>query len=155
MLTNILVALICLFYTRTLKRRAEIVTVCLKGWLTACATIIALYLYDAPQSSASLLGDIGSSGVFMLLTAVLVVGLLPLFESAFRVLTDINLMEYMNPNQELLRRLMVEAPGTYQHSLLLGITFRMRDHFGKRMRLFGLYHIFFLHPDMSRTETIP
>ena len=120
LLTNILVALICLFYTRTLKRRAEIVTVCLKGWLTACATIIALHLYDAPQSSPSLLGDIGSSGVFMLITAVLVVGLLPLFESAFRVLTDINLMEYMNPNQELLRRLMVEAPGTYQHSLLLG-----------------------------------
>ena len=120
LLTNVLVALVCLFYTRTLKRRAEIVTVCLRGWLVACATIIALYLYDAPQTTASLLGDIGSSGVFMLITAILVVGLLPLFESAFRVLTDINLMEYMNPNQELLRRLMIEAPGTYQHSLLLG-----------------------------------
>ena len=56
----------------------------------------------------------------MLLTAIIVVGLLPIFESAFRVLTDINLMEYMNPNQELLQRLMIEAPGTYQHSLLLG-----------------------------------
>ena len=120
LLTNILVAMTCIFYTRALKRRAEIVTVCLKGWLAACATIVALYLYDAPINNVSLLGDIGSSGVFMLLTAVLVVGLLPLFESAFRVLTDINLMEYMNPNQELLRRLMVEAPGTYQHSLLLG-----------------------------------
>jgi putative nucleotidyltransferase with HDIG domain len=120
LLTNLLAAFICIFYTRTLRRRAEIVTICLRGWATACAIIIALNFYDHSRWGVSLLGDIGSSGVFMLLTAIIVVGLLPLFESAFRVLTDINLMEYMNPNQELLQRLMVEAPGTYQHSLLLG-----------------------------------
>jgi cyclic-di-AMP phosphodiesterase PgpH len=96
------------------------VTICLRGWLVACSIIIALYFYDHTRWGGSLLADIGSSGVFMLLTAIVVVGLLPLFEAAFRVLTDINLMEYMNPNNELLRRLMVEAPGTYQHSILLG-----------------------------------
>src|SRR5205807_3208356 len=64
--------------------------------------------------------DLGSSGVMMLITAVLVVGLLPIFESAFKILTDITLMEYMDPNHELLRRLTIEAPGTYQHSLILG-----------------------------------
>lgn len=120
LLTNLIVAFICVFYTRTLRRRAEIVTVCLRGWLTACAIIISLYFYDRTRWGGSLFGDIGSSGVFMVVTAIIVVGLLPIFESAFRVLTDINLMEYMNPNQELLRRLMIEAPGTYQHSLLLG-----------------------------------
>ena len=120
LLANLLVAFICIFYTRTLRRRAELVTVCLKGWVVACAIIVALSFYDNSRWGVSLLGDIGSSGVFMLLTAIIVVGLLPIFESAFRVLTDINLMEYMNPNQELLQRLMIEAPGTYQHSLLLG-----------------------------------
>ena len=35
-------------------------------------------------------------------------------------MTDITLMEYMDPNNDLLRRLSVEAPGTYQHCLVVG-----------------------------------
>jgi putative nucleotidyltransferase with HDIG domain len=120
LLTNMLVALVSIFYTKTLRRRAEILGICLKGWFTASVLITALYLYNSVQPGISIVTDIVSSGVFMMVTAVIVVGLLPLFEASFRVLTDINLMEYMNPNSELLRRLMVEAPGTYQHSLLLG-----------------------------------
>jgi putative nucleotidyltransferase with HDIG domain len=45
---------------------------------------------------------------------------LPMFESCFGILTDITLMEYMDPNHDLLRRITVEAPGTYQHSLIMG-----------------------------------
>jgi putative nucleotidyltransferase with HDIG domain len=120
LLANLLVSFVCIFYTRTLRRRAELVTVCLRGWVVACSIIVALFFYDQSRWGVSLIGDIGSSAVFMLITTILVVGLLPMFESVFRVLTDINLMEYMNPNQELLQRLMIEAPGTYQHSLLLG-----------------------------------
>lgn len=48
------------------------------------------------------------------------IGLLPLLESLFFVMTDMTLMEYMDPNNELLRRLSVEAPGTYQHCLVVG-----------------------------------
>ena len=80
-------------------------------------------MMDSPffeDSFPDLMADLGSSGLFMLLTAVLVVGLLPVFESCFRILTDITLMEYMDPNHELLRRLTIEAPGTYQHALILG-----------------------------------
>lgn len=120
LLTNLLVSFIVIFYTRTLRRRAEIVTICARGWLVACALIAALYLCDTCAFGESFIADIASAGVFMVVTAILVVGLLPFFESFFRVITDINLIEYMNPSNELLRRLMVEAPGTYQHSLLLG-----------------------------------
>lgn len=120
LVTNLLVSFIVIFYTKTLRQRVEIVSICLKGWCIACSIIIALYLYDRTRWGGSILADIGSSGIFMIFTAILVIGLLPFFESCFRVLTDINLMEYMNPSNELLHRLMVEAPGTYQHSLLLG-----------------------------------
>ncbi|MBE3556605.1 MAG: HDIG domain-containing protein [Firmicutes bacterium] len=54
------------------------------------------------------------------LSAVLTVGLLPFLESAFGVLTPIRLLELANPAQPLLRRLMIEAPGTYHHSILVG-----------------------------------
>jgi len=54
------------------------------------------------------------------LSAVLTTGSLPFFESLFGIITSIKLLELSNPNQPLLRRLMVEAPGTYHHSIIVG-----------------------------------
>ena len=53
-------------------------------------------------------------------SVILMVGTLPLLESAFAITTDIRLMELSNINHPLLKRLMVEAPGTYNHSILVG-----------------------------------
>ena len=46
--------------------------------------------------------------------------LLPVFEHFFHVTTDIRLLELSNQNLPLLRALALEAPGTYQHSLMVG-----------------------------------
>ena len=46
--------------------------------------------------------------------------LLPVFEHLFHITTDIRLLELSNQNLPLLRTLALEAPGTYQHSLMLG-----------------------------------
>lgn len=67
------------------------------------------YIYDISY------GVIG--GIF---TSVLSIGLLPFFESVFDIITPIKLLELSNPNQPLLRRLLIEAPGTYYHSILVG-----------------------------------
>jgi len=48
------------------------------------------------------------------------IGLLPYLETAFSVTSMIKLLEMSNPNQELLRRLLMEAPGTYHHSIMVG-----------------------------------
>ena len=53
-----------------------------------------------------------------LVTAVLMVGLLPFFEFVFGVTTDITLLELGNPSHPLLKRLITEAPGTYSHSVM-------------------------------------
>ena len=50
----------------------------------------------------------------------LVSGLLPAIERLFGVTTDIRLLEWSDPNQPLLQRLLIEAPGTYHHSMLVG-----------------------------------
>jgi putative nucleotidyltransferase with HDIG domain len=50
----------------------------------------------------------------------LVTVLLPILESAFSVTTDITLLELADLNRPILRRLMLEAPGTYHHSLVVG-----------------------------------
>ncbi len=57
-----------------------------------------------------------SSGI---ISAILCIGLQPLLESIFNLATNAKLIELSNPNQPLLRRLLLEAPGTYHHSIIV------------------------------------
>jgi cyclic-di-AMP phosphodiesterase PgpH len=59
------------------------------------------------------------SGLNVLISLALVLTLQPVFEYIFRVLTNISLLELSDFNHPLLRRLILEAPGTYQHSLVV------------------------------------
>lgn len=120
MMLNLVASIVVILTTRSLKRRKEIFIVCLKAWIACILVIISIHLYNNSLIKFSLFSDIISTGIFLLLTAVLVVGLLPLLESIFKVMTDVTLMEYMDPNNDLLRRLSIEAPGTYQHSVVVG-----------------------------------
>lgn len=70
----------------------------------------------ARLSQAAIEGAQGLGGG--LATAVLMLGLLPFLEFAFGVTTDVTLLELGNPGHPLLKRLMVEAPGTYAHSVM-------------------------------------
>lgn len=53
------------------------------------------------------------------ISAILTVGFLPFLESTFDIVTTVKLLELSNPNQPLLKRLLMEAPGTYHHSILV------------------------------------
>jgi len=55
-----------------------------------------------------------------ILSAILMIGALPYLESAFSITSMIKLLELSNPNNDLLKRLLMEAPGTYHHSLMVG-----------------------------------
>ncbi|OBZ08172.1 MULTISPECIES: HD family phosphohydrolase [Bacillales] len=55
-----------------------------------------------------------------LITAVLVIGLMPFFEITFGILSALKLVELSNPNHPLLRKLLTETPGTYHHSVMVG-----------------------------------
>lgn len=120
LLLNMNASIVAILSTNTLRRRKEVFVVCFKAWLTCVATILAMHFYQNQLVFGVFLSDVMSAGFFMGLTAILVVGFLPLLESAFGVMTDVSLMEYMDPNHDLLRRLTVQAPGTYQHSVVVG-----------------------------------
>lgn len=55
-----------------------------------------------------------------IIAGILAAGLTPMFEIAFDYTTDITLLELANLERPLLRRLMLEAPGTYHHSVIVG-----------------------------------
>jgi len=81
--------------------------------------IIAMGLVDGGQGIVLLRR--GLWGVVAGFASVLAVTLLlPLLESLFSVTTDITLLELADLNRPILRRLMLEAPGTYRHSLVVG-----------------------------------
>ena len=73
-----------------------------------------LPIMDAAIDAAWMLGGCVLSGI-------LATGLLPLCEKVFDVVTDARLNELMNNNNPILKRLMIEAPGTYHHSLIVAV----------------------------------
>ncbi|WP_256760191.1 HD family phosphohydrolase [Cohnella sp. WQ 127256] len=88
--------------------------------LFGSVAVIALMLVDPEPSRTQLIQSV----IFMfssgLLTAVLVIGLMPFFEVTFGILSALKLVELSNPNHPLLRKLLTETPGTYHHSLMVG-----------------------------------
>ena len=71
---------------------------------------------DYKVIGSSLLWGIGSGAI----VAILTVGTLPIFEATYKIVTPMKLMELTNPNQPLLKKLLLEAPGTYHHSIMVG-----------------------------------
>ena len=120
LILNLVTSIVVIITSRGIRKRKEVFTVCAKSWLSSIPVLYAFVLGENHLGSYSFLIDVLGSLAFLFATAVLVVGLLPVLESIFGVLTDMALMEYMDPGNELLRRFAMEVPGTYQHSLVLG-----------------------------------
>jgi hypothetical protein len=104
------------------KVRARSVLLALGGLVAAAnaVTITAITLLSDQAAGWDFAADLagGLAGGFVV---AMVVGLfLPVFEHLFHVVTDIRLLELSNQNLPILRQLALEAPGTYQHSLMLG-----------------------------------
>lgn len=89
------------------------------GGLAAALAVVALVLVGGGMTPASMAG----SALLMLaggvLAGVVGLGLLPIAEGGFGFLTDFRLTELSSPSHPLLQRLITEAPGTYQHSLII------------------------------------
>ena len=104
-----------------LHRKAGRLQVMLAG-AAACAMVfllnVALGLLTADSLNASLFNALWCAGGTVI-AVLLTIGMQPLLESLFNLPTPMKLMELSNPNQPLLRKLMMEAPGTYHHSIIV------------------------------------
>lgn len=82
-----------------------------------CAGILAFLHTDLNRILSDSAWMLGGG----LICGIVATGLLPVCETVFDVATDARLNELMNNNNPLLKRLMIEAPGTYHHSLIVGV----------------------------------
>ncbi|MFP3867017.1 MAG: HD family phosphohydrolase [Desulfobacteraceae bacterium] len=88
--------------------------------LANLAMLLPLKLLDFPLGGADLLcGSVFALGGGIL-TGILVTGLSPVIEMIFKFTSDIRLLELLNLEAPILRQLMVAAPGTYHHSIIVG-----------------------------------
>lgn len=93
------------------------IMICLFGSLSVFSLIL---INNNGWTQSSTLYAIGFAIAGGLLTTILVIGLMPFFEVTFGILSALKLIELSNPNHPLLRKLLIETPGTYHHSVMVG-----------------------------------
>lgn len=103
-------------------RRMDLVRAGFDVGIIQFIVVFAVYLLQSSFEEISfsvMFTDIILSFVSGLISGIIALGTLPLIESAFKIVTPYGLAELADHNQELLRRLQFEAPGTYHHSLMV------------------------------------
>jgi putative nucleotidyltransferase with HDIG domain len=102
-----------------LRERRNFYTIFLYSSLAYIIGITSFGISEAFGMSEFLFGSLwGIANAFA--CTILVMFLMPIFESLFSVTTNFTLMELSDLNRPLLKRLIIEAPGTYHHSLMVG-----------------------------------
>lgn len=113
-----LVGFLVILVTNRVRRRQRLFMAGL--YVGATAAVFSLLLMYTAGGDGMPIGAVAgipfASGV---LTGVLVSGLLPVLEALFGVTTEITWLEQADLNHPLMRRLSIEAPGTYHHSLVV------------------------------------
>jgi putative nucleotidyltransferase with HDIG domain len=113
-------SLAAILFLSNQNKRAKILQAGTFAALVNLLTILSLMFLPNGQFSGleygyylitALVSGIGS--------AVLTIGLLPFFEGSFGILSTMRLIELSNPNHPLLRKILMEAPGTYHHSVMV------------------------------------
>ena len=104
-----------------LKGRPQRVRVLVSGMISAVFVLVMNVCFKLLTSIENL--DLLDTCVWALagslLSGVLAVALQPVFESVFHLATPSRLLEITNPNHPLMKRLMLEATGTYHHSIIV------------------------------------
>ena len=88
--------------------------------LVGAALAIATGLFAGKGAGDVALAALAALAGGGLLLPVAVVGVLPIVEAGFGYVTDLKLLELANLNHPALKELIVQAPGTYHHSILMG-----------------------------------
>ncbi|MBN2584714.1 MAG: HDIG domain-containing protein [Planctomycetes bacterium] len=113
---------IAVLQLKAVRSRLKLTYVGLLTGAVLMLTIWATKLWDREMSDA--VGPVLGYGLlamaYGLLAGIFVLGILPFIERVFGVVTHISLLEFCDANQPALKKLAIEAPGTYSHSLLLG-----------------------------------
>ena len=110
----------CCFSLREIRTRMKLLKVSTLAAVMVFITVLALCFLDEKVRTTVAFLNAGYHALATFLVGLLIQSLLPLIEITFRIATSMTLLDYSDANQPLLKRLAMEAPGTFSHSLLIG-----------------------------------
>ncbi len=108
------------YWVRTCKERGTLIKAGLKVGLVNILVVTALHMFKGSGLDLKLVWDWTFGFVGGVSSAILATGFAPVVEMMFGYSTDIKLLELANLDRPILRKLMLEAPGTYHHSVIVG-----------------------------------
>lgn len=108
------------YWMQSCRERKVFIKAGLKLGLLNVILVTAIDTYLVDFAGAKLLWDWSFAFLGGVVAGILTAGIAPLVEIAFDYPTDIKLLELANLDQPILRQLMIEAPGTYHHSVIVG-----------------------------------
>ena len=108
-----------IFAVKGARRRASILWAGLLAGIAKFLAIVCIGLINGMELDFYVHDGLWgiASGLF---SGFIVMGLLPIFEYLFKVPTNISLLELSDLNHPLLKKLAMEAPGTYHHGIMVG-----------------------------------
>ena len=119
LLVMIAVALVAIYKADNLTSRSDIIKISL--FLGIFQAVVSVSYGFVNQLNLVLLMTIIIFSVFGgLITGVISLGVLPYFENTFDILTNMRLLELSDFSHTLLKQLLVKAPGTFHHSIMVG-----------------------------------
>ena len=108
------------FWIREKQERKTLIMAGFKLALFNAALALALGINSLGYSNLPVLAEeIAMAFMGGLVAATLTVGFTPLIEILFNYTTEFKLLEFSNLDQPLIKKLMIEAPGTYNHSVIV------------------------------------
>ncbi len=111
---------VCCLSLKEIRTRLRLLEVSVTAAAVVFITAASMdFLLHAPKFSVAF-ADAAWNAAATILVGLLIQSLLPLIEKVFRIATSMTLLDYTDANQPLLKRLAMEAPGTFSHSLLIG-----------------------------------
>jgi putative nucleotidyltransferase with HDIG domain len=108
------------YWIRDCRERKVFIKAGVKIGLLNIVLATAIDFYIGEFSSSRLLWDWAFAFLGGIGAGIVTAGIVPLIEMVFDYTTDITLLELANLDRPILRRLMIEAPGTYHHSVVVG-----------------------------------
>jgi hypothetical protein len=112
-------AISCCFSLREIRTRKKLIEVSLLATIIVFITVVALEVIQGHPYKEYLIHAAGAAGSTFVV-GIFIQAFLPIIEQAFGIATSMTLMDYSDANQPLLRKLAMDAPGTFSHSLLIG-----------------------------------
>ncbi|MDZ4287769.1 MAG: HDIG domain-containing protein [Prosthecobacter sp.] len=113
-----LIGFLVVVFTRHVRRRHRLVTAGL--YIGGVAALFSFLIHEPWKTeNLALARIVGVPFAVGVVTGMLVGGLVPVIEAVFGVTTDVSWLELADLNHPLMKRLSIEAPGTYHHSLVV------------------------------------